>query len=349
MRLHQYTAMGAERDLNPCTAGALGYPGSVMETLPAAAGRTCIWTLLALILAGCATPQLRDLRHDPGALPPRAELDAVPFFPQERYQCGPAALATALSAAGAQVTPDGLRPAVYLPGRRGSLQAELLAASRRQGVVPYQLEPELRAVLREVAAGRPVVVLQNLGISWAPVWHYAVVVGYDLRAEHLVLRSGTVRRRIVPLSTFERTWRRGGHWAAVFLPPPELPATARAQPYVRAVAGLEKAGKWRAARDGYRAALRRWPHDLGAGMGLGNALYALGDRRGAAEAFEAVIRRHPDAAEAYNNLAHVLAEMGDLQAAARAARRAVALGGRHGPVYARTLEGIRQRLDDAAQ
>jgi hypothetical protein len=36
--------------------------------------------------------------------------------------------------------------------------------------------------LREVAAGNPVLVLQNLSFAWAPVWHYAVVMGYDADA-----------------------------------------------------------------------------------------------------------------------------------------------------------------------
>ena len=50
---------------------------------------------LASLLAGCAdSPQLAD--GLPTAASRSIELDATPFFPQEDYQCGPAALATLL-------------------------------------------------------------------------------------------------------------------------------------------------------------------------------------------------------------------------------------------------------------
>jgi hypothetical protein len=59
------------------------------------------------------------------------ELEDTPFYPQKEYQCGPASLATLLVASGVCVDPDILVPLVYLPGRRGSLQLELMSASRR--------------------------------------------------------------------------------------------------------------------------------------------------------------------------------------------------------------------------
>ncbi|EPU4601474.1 PA2778 family cysteine peptidase, partial [Pseudomonas aeruginosa] len=48
--------------------------------------------LLAALLGGCAQPP--RLPPESAALPARVELRDVPFFPQEAYQCGPAALAT---------------------------------------------------------------------------------------------------------------------------------------------------------------------------------------------------------------------------------------------------------------
>ena len=67
---------------------------------------------------------------------PHVQLSSVPFYPQEAYQCGPAALAGVLGAAGVAATPSSLAPQVYLPGRQGSLQLELMAASRRAGRIP---------------------------------------------------------------------------------------------------------------------------------------------------------------------------------------------------------------------
>src|SRR5690606_40435641 len=116
-------------------------------------------------------------------------LDNVPFFAQDEYQCGPAALATVLVADGVEVTPEELVDQVYVPARQGSLQIEMLAAPRRMGRLSYPLLPELQQVLDEVASGRPVLVVQNVGLQRLPQWHYAVVVGYGLGGDVVTHRS----------------------------------------------------------------------------------------------------------------------------------------------------------------
>jgi len=292
------------------------------------------------LLAGCVTPQVAALleRPDP-LLPERTELAATPFFPQELYQCGPAALATALAQAGVKTSPEALVEQVYLPQRKGSLQAEMLAAPRRHGLVPYPLAPRLADLLKEVAAGTPVVVLQNLSFSFAPRWHYAVVIGYDLPREEIVLRSGTTFRLSTTLSNFERTWARSGHWAMVTLPPQRLPATAEADTYVGAAVALERSDA-KAARQAYAAALARWPDHLLARIGLGNSAYAVGDLAAAETSYRRATLDHPEAADAWNNLAQVLLELNRRSEARAAAERAVALGGPRLAQYQATLRAI---------
>ncbi|HAQ87551.1 MAG TPA: hypothetical protein DCR78_14050, partial [Pseudomonas sp.] len=145
--------------------------------------------LFAVILLGaCARTPIVPVGAS--GLPERVELDEVPFFPQEDYQCGPAALATMLTQRGVATEPQQLVERVYLPQRKGSLQVEMVAAARSHELLVYPLEPQLQAVLTEVAAGNPVLVLQNLAFDRWPQWHFAVVVGYDLAAQTIVLRSG---------------------------------------------------------------------------------------------------------------------------------------------------------------
>ncbi len=307
------------------------------HTTPAAAG---VFVSAALVLAGCAAPQVSALvAQPPAGLPAAAEITSVPFHPQEDYQCGPASLAAVLQHAGREVTPAVLVPQVYVPARQGSFQAEMLAATRRQGLVAYEMAPQLEALLREIAAGTPVLVLQNLALDWAPRWHYAVAIGYDLEARSLVLRSGVTRRLSMRLDTFERTWARSGHWAMLALPPERLPATAAERPYLAAVAALERVAP-AAARRGYETALVRWPDSAAARIGLGNAHYALRDLVGALAAYLVATLRHPESADAWNNLAQALIELGSRDEALAAARRAVALGGARLPIYRETLEHI---------
>jgi hypothetical protein len=253
------------------------------------------------------------------------ELEAVPFFAQTEFQCGPAALATILAAAGASVTPEALADAVYIAGLRGSLQPELLGATRRQGFIPYVLEPRPAALFAELAANRPVLVLQNLGFKRAPVWHYAVVVGVDPGADQVILRSGTERRRTERTQRFLRSWQRGENWAFVALPPGSVPATATAARYVRAVSGAETLLSPTSADAAYETALERWPQDELVLFAAAARKNNEGDLTAATALYRELLAQSPEHAAARNNLANVLAERGCFDQALAEARAAFAL------------------------
>jgi hypothetical protein len=307
-----------------------------------------LFAALVMLLAGCAAPQAARLRATAAAFPQPVELRAVPFFPQDDYQCGPASLAMVLNAAGVVVTSEALTPQVYLPARHGSLQAEILAAARRHGRIAYVLRPELESVFAELAAGNPVLVLQNLALDWQPQWHYAVIIGFDLPRNELVLRSGVEARLVTSIDVFERTWARGEHWAVVVLPPARLPFTAEELPYLKSVAALERLGLHAHTAEAYGAALKRWPKSFGAHVGLGNSRYALGDLAGAEAAFRQALSYHPQVGAAHNNLAQTLADQGRLADAEAAAARAVALEP-HNALFRATLADIRRRRHPQTQ
>lgn len=269
--------------------------------------------LLLAGLGGCASlvPQTMALREAwPAGVARSSENAAVPFFPQQDYQCGPAALATVLAADGLEVGPDDLVKSVYLPARQGSLQVEMLAAPRRYGRVSYQLAPRFDALLQEVAAGNPVVVLQDTGVGPLVNWHYAVVVGFDYPAGELYLRSGETRRLALPFTVFEYSWKRGGYWAMVALPPQRIPASADAAGYLAAVAAMERIAAPQAATLAYATALRRWPDNATAGIGLANRHYADGALAQAEATLRQTLAQHPDAVPVLNNLAQVLSDLG---------------------------------------
>lgn len=298
-----------------------------------------VLALALALMSGCAT-QSRALRAAPHAdLPRKVELAATPFIAQERYQCGPAALAMALRAAGIAADAEALVSQVYLPQREGSLQVEMLAAARRNGALGMTIAPRLDALAAELAAGNPVLVLQNLSLPIAPAWHYAVVIGYDLERGDVILRSGTTERLVMPMSTFEHTWARSGYWAMVALAPGRLPASAEEAATLDALVALEKRHP-AAARQTYDAAARRWPGNLALSLGQGNTAYAAGDLAAAADAFRRASEKHPDSGPAYNNLAVVLMELGRLQEARAAAEKALALGGAWRQAALETLASI---------
>ena len=300
---------------------------------------------MTIFAAACSMPQTDFLRQNPRnseTLPDVGTVEDPVFFSQRTKECGPAALAMALVRTGLSVTPDELVAEVYNPGRGGSLTPAVLTAARRHGRVAYPVG-SLKTLFREVAAGRPVIVLQNLSLQWYPQWHYAVVIGYDLARGTVTLHSGKTPFLEMSMATFERTWERGGYWGLLVLKPGEMPEAAEENLYVTAVAGVERAGQAGAAAIAYEAALIRWPDNLAAAMGLGNALYRTGDRHKAADAFRRASRRHPESADAHNNLAHVLMEIGALDEAETSARRAMSLGGANAAAYRETLDAIRAK------
>lgn len=237
------------------------------------------------------------------------ELAATPFFPQQEFQCGPAALATVLKTSGVDVLPAQLSPQVFIPGRKGSLQIELIAATRRHGRVPYVLKPEIGAIFREIEAGTPVLLLQNLGVSWLPVWHYAVVVGLDVSADEVILRSGVDERRRMSFRHFRSSWERGGRWAMVTMPPERVPVTAEPLRWLDAVLAFENLGKPDVAMAAYKAAARQWPTSPLVWQVLGNAYHASADHRAAHAAFLRATELAPSAA-AFNNLAQTQLDLG---------------------------------------
>lgn len=267
---------------------------------------------LLFLLSGCASiPQdVRELPQDAAI-----ELEGTPFFPQERFQCGPAALTTVLVQSGAQADIDRLVDEVYLPGREGSLQVELVAASRRYDRIPYIIDGTLETIYAELQDGRPVLVLQNLGVAAIPRWHYAVVVGIDPVAERVILRSGTDRRRSTPILTFLRTWRRGDYWGFVLLRPGEMPAHVDRKRYVSAVTALEETGRRDAAATAWRTAMKRWPADRVVLFGHANAEFALGRLDSAEAGYRSLLAKDAGIVVARNNLALVLAEQGRFEEA----------------------------------
>ena len=267
---------------------------------------------LLFLLQGCAS-----LQHSPPLppetvenLPPAVELTRTPFIPQTRHHCGPAALATVLQSHQIEVAAETLAPFIYIPGRKGSLQIEIAATARRFGALPYPLKPMLSDLLTEVAAGNPVLVLQNLRFGWWPQWHYAVVVGYSIPKQELILRSGTTERWQTSFNTFAGTWDRADNWALVIVPAGAVPATANLSAYLKSAYAFEQTGRKANALDAYRAATARWALDATAWLARGNLAYGMTFYEEAVDALLTAAKLEADDVIAWNNLAYALQKSG---------------------------------------
>jgi hypothetical protein len=261
--------------------------------------------LLLFSITACVTPpQTLQLRHHTPDIPAQLELESVPFYAQQDYQCGPAALATVINNIKPLTSPEALLPLVYIPALKGSLQAEMLAAVRQFKLLAVEQDGRLESVLREVAAGHPVLVLQNLGFDVYPFWHYAVIVGYDLAQQQLVLRSGEVKRLERPFSVFERTWARAGYWSVVVVPPQVMPQSVTQDKFTEAAVALEPSLSPTSAENMYQNGFERWPQSYVLLMGLANASFGLKEYAKAETLYRQATSLDNQRAEAWNNLAY---------------------------------------------
>ncbi|CAM4234451.1 PA2778 family cysteine peptidase [Shewanella denitrificans] len=173
-----------------------------------------------LFLSGCLSvpPQTSILLANPPDIPLKHQITGVPFYPQEDYFCGPTTLSEVFNFYGISKTPQQIAPALFIPDLQGSLQIEMVAAARQQELLAYASPGNLAQLLSLVSEDIPVIVLQNVSTSWFPMWHYAVVTGYDLNNQYLVMHSGVDKHRIAELEVFERTWQRGEYWLLAIVP-----------------------------------------------------------------------------------------------------------------------------------
>ncbi len=308
--------------------------------------RFLIWTGLAcLTWTGCITALPKFELSTSLNIPRKIELTEVPFYSQGEYQCGPASLAMTLQWAGVAITPDQLKPEVYTPSRQGSLPPDMIGAARRHGRVAYPIN-NIEDILKEVAGGHPVIVLQRLRSLFQASWHYAVIIGYDLDQHEIILHSGVEAREVLSIDEFASTWHPSGHWGLLTLAPHKFPATAKEEVYLKAVIGLEQTKRWAEVQQAYVNAADRWPHNGMVWMGLGNSRYALKNLSEAEQAFRSAVNADSRLGAAYNNLAHVLMELDRHDEALKVIDQAIQLGGPLADIFQKTRKEIQHRIGE---
>jgi hypothetical protein len=266
---------------------------------------------LALLLGGCATvPRVDDaaLHSSPDA--PVVLLESVPFVAQDAHFCGPASLAMVSGYYGVSLDQRALARQMVIPDREGTLGVELAVAARRQGFATYTGPTDLSGMLLLLKQGQPVIVLQNLGLDIWPVWHYAVVIGYDLQARSLSLRSGDNALVEQSFYTFDATWARGGRWSLLVSPADRVPFHATPRLLVEAAEGLAQAAQPDAALTHYDAGLQRWPSDPALWTARGNRHYLSKRPEAAVQDYQASLALDRRAALVWNNMSYALSAMG---------------------------------------
>jgi tetratricopeptide (TPR) repeat protein len=261
---------------------------------------------LALLITSCAT-RGEKLRASFLNYPDILILD-IPFYAQTQYHCGPAALAMTINHLGINTSTIELSEMIYTPGVLGTFQTDLTTATHRLGLIAAPVQ-NIQNVILELNDGNPILVFQNLGLKWIPKWHYAVVVGYDLTKNEIILHTGEFKNYRMKISTFENTWNRVDNWGLLIVKPGVIPRTTSEAEIVKATASLELIGELQLAQLSYENILKKWQYSLGALVGLGNVHYQKKEYLKAREYLEKAMATNPQSSSVKNNLDVVIKTM----------------------------------------
>lgn len=262
---------------------------------------------MALILIGAAacssTSKQSDqfLKKNAPSLSEKTKTLNVPFIRQTTHHCGPASLAMIMNYKGHEVSSDELAMQIYTPEQKGSLPTDIIGSTRRNGMMAIPVNT-IADLIKELSAGNPVLIFENLGLSWYPVWHYAVAVGYDITEPAIILHSGHKKFLRTNLKVFERSWKLTNYWGLAIMNPRELSITGTELAHAASAASLEDTGKLDEASDAYKAILKRWPNSLSALIGLGNVNYTENDLMESIKYLKQAKKKHPQSAAVKNNL-----------------------------------------------
>ncbi len=262
--------------------------------------RIGLLSLWVLMVHGCAiyAPQYysggKSFNEQFEGLPRKVDMVEVPFVPQDSFYCGPASLSMVLTHMGLDAPFEQLESELVLPARKGTLQLDMLVVTRQRGAVPHVLNPHLDDVIRTLAMGHPVIALENFGSFLFPLWHYSVLVGYDLDQGVLFRRSGMREYTRIPISVFEYLWADDGHWAMVALPPNVAPVSPKQGPWRDHLIQMEKKFSPRQALQAWETYGLSFASDPVAWAAQGNALANQEKWPEAAERYRRALELAPD-------------------------------------------------------
>ncbi|WP_232368971.1 PA2778 family cysteine peptidase [Alteromonas sp. BL110] len=213
------------------------------------------------LLSGCqSTPQADRLRQEGlASLPESHTIESVPFFPQEQFYCGPTTLSEVFGYYGKSTSPQEIAPKLFIPNKEGSLQLEMVSATRQFGFLPYTERGTLSSIMSLVKEDIPVIVFQNLSIQLIPQWHYAVVIGFDSDRGTVTLHTGLTPNHEMSLELFERTWARGNYWYLAPVPPKVTSSEMTPFTYVSAAYDMLKVGDKAQSLAFLKTASQTWP------------------------------------------------------------------------------------------
>jgi len=168
--------------------------------------KKALMILAAAFIVGCASN---------AGIPPSPEagpfIEGVPFYPQDEYMCGPAALASVMGFYGEPGSMDSVASEVYAARLKGTLPMDLLIYAKEKGFEAKFFRGSMDALKESLVRKEPLILFLNLGYEFYPVGHYVVAVGMDEASKVVYAHSGMKKHERFTMKELERSWSKTGY------------------------------------------------------------------------------------------------------------------------------------------
>lgn len=168
--------------------------------------KNVLFAAFAAALLGCAGPASVVRAPDAGLY-----IEGVPFFPQDEYMCGPAALASVIGYYGTEAGMEAVAAEVYSEKLKGSLPMDLLLYAKAKGFEAKYYKGSMAGLKESLTRNEPLILFLNLGYSFYPVGHYVVATGMDDAAGVVFAHSGMEKEQAFTMKALEKSWSKTGY------------------------------------------------------------------------------------------------------------------------------------------
>ncbi|MBI5588547.1 MAG: C39 family peptidase [Deltaproteobacteria bacterium] len=166
---------------------------------------------MCLLAVSCSGPGRSALLKDSSAaMAAGSYIKGVPFFPQNEYMCGPAALASVVGYWGEKAGMRDVEKEVYEEKLKGTLPLDLFIYAKEKGFDAVYYKGSMADLREKIRGGTPLILFLNLGYEIYPVGHYIVAIGYDDKSKAVIAHSGMTEEDVFTYDELLKSWGKTG-------------------------------------------------------------------------------------------------------------------------------------------